>query len=168
MRKAGKKPTVAARSVRSKDRRDELLKAAAAVTEANRVPDLVKSFYEHGPCQAASRLAEVLEAADRRGEIRISDCARAAGHFVGMIRDNLHLQVVLGLRPAPSQREVHAAVDSAVEISLNGVCIVAEKPAVPRRGGRRAWESTADAVGGRPLNEVHGSVPLCLSVAGFR
>ncbi|MBR1245603.1 TetR/AcrR family transcriptional regulator [Bradyrhizobium sp. AUGA SZCCT0169] len=92
-----------------------------AVTEANRFPDLVKSFYEQGPGRATSRLAEVLEAANKRGEIRTDDCSRMAGHFVGMIRDNLHLQVVLGLRAAPSDREIQAAVGSAVEVFLNGV-----------------------------------------------
>ena len=92
-----------------------------AVTEANRFPDLVKSFYEQGPGRAASRLAEVLEAANRRGEIQTDNCLRVAGHFVGMIRDNLHLQVVLGLRAAPSDKEARAAVGSAVEIFLNGI-----------------------------------------------
>jgi AcrR family transcriptional regulator len=92
-----------------------------AVTEANRFPDLVKSFYEQGPGRATSRLAEVLEAANRKGEIRTGDCSRAAGHFVGMIRDNLHLQVVLGLRAAPSKKEMREAVGSAVEIFLDGV-----------------------------------------------
>lgn len=92
-----------------------------AVTEANRFPDLVKSFYEQGPGRATSRLAEVLEAAYKRGELRTDDCSRMAGHFVGMIRDNLHLQVVLGLRTAPSDKEAKAAVRSAVEVFLNGV-----------------------------------------------
>jgi AcrR family transcriptional regulator len=92
-----------------------------AVTEANRFPDLVKSFYEQGPGRATSRLAEVLEAANKRGEIRTNDCSRAADHLVGMIRDNLHLRVVLGLRKPPSAAEAQAAVDSAVEVFLNGV-----------------------------------------------
>ena len=92
-----------------------------AVTEANRFPDLVKSFYEQGPGRATSRLAEVLEVAKKRGEIRTDDCLRLAGHFVGMIRDNLHLQVVLGLRTAPSDEEAQEAVGSAVEVFLNGV-----------------------------------------------
>lgn len=92
-----------------------------AVTEANRFPDLVKSFYEQGPGRATSRLAEVLEVANKRGEIRTDDCLRLAGHFVGMIRDNLHLQVVLGLRAAPSDEEARQAVGSAVEVFLNGV-----------------------------------------------
>ena len=92
-----------------------------AVTEANRFPDLVKSFYEQGPGRSTSRLAEVLEAANKRGEIRADDCLRLAEHFVGMIRDNLHLQVVLGLRAAPSDEEAQAAVGSAVAVFLNGV-----------------------------------------------
>jgi AcrR family transcriptional regulator len=90
------------------------------VTEANRFPDLAKSFYEQGPGRATSRLAEVLEVAKERGEIRTNDCLRVAGHFVGMIRDNL-LQVVLGLRPPPSDEEAQEAVASAVEVFLNGV-----------------------------------------------
>jgi AcrR family transcriptional regulator len=92
-----------------------------AVTEAIRFPDLVRSFYEQGPGRAASQLAEVLELAKERGEIRTDDCLCAAGHFVGMIRDNLHLQVILGLRPPPSDKERQKAVESAVEIFLNGV-----------------------------------------------
>lgn len=92
-----------------------------AVTEANRFPDLVKSFYDQGPGRATTQLAEVLEIAKERGEIRADDCLRLAGHFVGMIRDNLHLQVILGLRSPPSDKEMKAAVASAVELFLNGV-----------------------------------------------
>ncbi|QRM33847.1 TetR/AcrR family transcriptional regulator [Microvirga sp. VF16] len=92
-----------------------------AVTEANRFPDLVKSFYEQGPGRATTQLAEVLEIAKKRGDIRADDCLRLAGHFVGMIRDNLHLQVILGLRRPPSDKEMRAAVASAVELFLNGV-----------------------------------------------
>jgi AcrR family transcriptional regulator len=92
-----------------------------AVTEANRFPDLVKSFYEQGPGRGTSRLAEVLEVANEREEIRAHDCHRLAGHFVSMIRDNLHLQVVLGLRPPPSDEEAQEVVASAVDVFLNGI-----------------------------------------------
>ena len=55
------------------------------------------------------------------GEIQVDDCLRVAGHFVGMIRGNLHLQVVLGLRPAPSDEEAQLVVASVVEVFLNGI-----------------------------------------------
>lgn len=91
------------------------------ITEAHRFPDLVRSFYDMGPARATARLAEVLKDARDRGEIRTDDCARAAGLFVGMVRDNLHLQVVLGLRPPPSKEETRQAVTSAVQVFLQGV-----------------------------------------------
>jgi AcrR family transcriptional regulator len=91
------------------------------VTEADRFPDLVRAFYADGPGRATARLAEVLEEARARGEIQVEDCERAAGHFVGMVRDNLHLQVVLGLRPPPTDQETRLIVASAVRLFLCGV-----------------------------------------------
>jgi AcrR family transcriptional regulator len=92
-----------------------------AVTEASRFPDLVRAFYDQGPGRTTLRLAEVLEAASVRGEIRSDDFMRLAGHFVGMIRDNLHLEVVLGLRAPPSDEEASEAVGSAVRVFLDGI-----------------------------------------------
>jgi AcrR family transcriptional regulator len=91
------------------------------LTEARRFPDLAKAFYEKGPGRAADRLAEVLEDAKASGDIHCDDCHAAADHFMGMLRDNLHLRVVLGLQPPPSPAEIEAAVASAVEIFLHGV-----------------------------------------------
>jgi AcrR family transcriptional regulator len=92
-----------------------------AITEANRFPDLVKTFYEQGPGRTTIRLAEILERAQARHEIGVGDCLRLADRFIGMIRDNLHLQVVLGLRPPPSEKEARDAVESAVDLFLNGI-----------------------------------------------
>lgn len=91
------------------------------ITEADRFPDLVRSFYEMGPARATARLAEVLQDASAKGEIRTDDCNRAAELFVGMVRDNLHLQVVLGLRLAPSTEETRQAIASAVQVFLQGI-----------------------------------------------
>ena len=91
------------------------------MTESSRFPDLAKAFYEKGPGRASDRLADVLEEASRRGEVRLEDCRWAADHFVGMFRDNLHLRVVLGLCPPPSPAEAETAVTSAVGIFLHGI-----------------------------------------------
>ncbi|MDR1490835.1 MAG: TetR/AcrR family transcriptional regulator C-terminal domain-containing protein [Desulfovibrio sp.] len=45
----------------------------------------------------------------------------AAGQFVGMLRDNVYLQVLLRLRPAPEQQERENIIESAVEIFLHGI-----------------------------------------------
>ncbi|MBR0823468.1 TetR/AcrR family transcriptional regulator [Bradyrhizobium liaoningense] len=91
------------------------------MTEAPRFPKLAKAFYDKGPGRASDRLADVLEDAKARGEIQIGDCHLAADHFVGMLRDNLHLRVILGLRPPPSAAEAEAAVASTVNIFLYGI-----------------------------------------------
>jgi AcrR family transcriptional regulator len=90
------------------------------VGEGSRFPDLAKVFFEAGPGQTSVNLARVLE--ERGGEwgIAAGDPKRLADHFLGMIRDDLHLQVVLGLRPPPTPDEARAAVDSAVRMFVSG------------------------------------------------
>ncbi|HET8727304.1 MAG TPA: TetR/AcrR family transcriptional regulator C-terminal domain-containing protein, partial [Alphaproteobacteria bacterium] len=93
----------------------------AGIAEGTRFPDLARAFFESGPGRASARLAEVLEEFRDRGEIEVTNCRRAAEHFIGMIRDDLHLQVLLGLRPPPDDAEVEETVDAAVRIFLDGV-----------------------------------------------
>ena len=54
------------------------------------------------------------------GELRIRNVRLAAEHFIGMLRDDLHLKVVLGLRPPPGPREIEETVRHAVDIFLDG------------------------------------------------
>jgi AcrR family transcriptional regulator len=91
------------------------------VTEAQRFPDLVRTVYERGPARATQRIAEVLETAVNAGKVRVDDCELAAAHLIGMLRGNLHLGVVLGLRPAPSEEEINIYVASIIDIFLNGL-----------------------------------------------
>jgi AcrR family transcriptional regulator len=90
------------------------------VAEGTRFPSLAHIFFEGGPGRAAARLAIVLEEFRAKGEIDIEDCGRAAQHFIGMLRDDLHLQVVLGLRPRPGQTEIEQSVRQATRIFLDG------------------------------------------------
>jgi AcrR family transcriptional regulator len=109
----------------------------AIITEAKRFPKLAEDFYDKGPGRAAARLAEFLQAAQAHGEICVSDPFQAADHFVGMIRDNLHLKVVLGLRPPPTQKEVEVTVISAVDIFLNGIRSTSTKRGLKISGSKQ-------------------------------
>jgi len=82
---------------------------------------LAKLVYEKGPGRAAAKLVEVLDVGVAKGEMRSVDTKLAADHFLGMIRDNLHLQVVLGLRRPPTEAEAERAVTSAVDLFLYGI-----------------------------------------------
>jgi AcrR family transcriptional regulator len=110
----------------------------AAVSEAQRFPDLARIFYERGPGRGESRLAELLEAANRKGESQIADCASAASHFIGMLRDNFHLRMLLGLACAPDSKQVEKAVNSAVDIFLFGISGSPQQSKIPPgRANRR-------------------------------
>jgi len=91
------------------------------MAEASRFPELAKAFYEKGPARTSDRLTSVLETARASGEIDVPDCRMAADHFVGMLRDNLHLRVLLGLQDPPEAKEAEAIVATVVSIFLKGV-----------------------------------------------
>lgn len=110
----------------------------ATVSEAQRFPDLARIFYERGPGRAESLLAEVLEAANQKGEARIADCTIAASHFIGMFRDNFHLRMLLGLTRAPDSKQVEKTVISAVDIFLFGISGSPKQSKIPPgRANRR-------------------------------
>jgi AcrR family transcriptional regulator len=100
------------------------------VAEGIRFPDLARAFFDGAPGRASEGLAAALERFARRGEIKCPHHRLAAEHFIGMLRDDLHLRVVLGLRPPPSQVEVDRAVREAVRIFLHGC-----QPALRSRKG---------------------------------
>lgn len=100
------------------------------VAEGVRFPELSQVFFENGPGRSAARLATVLEEFREKGELDIKDIARAAEHFIGMLRDDLHLKTVLGLRPPPGPAEIEASAQQATRIFLDGC---RPKHAAPKR-----------------------------------
>lgn len=93
----------------------------AVVTEAVRFPDLAREFFDKGPGRAAARLKDILDAAHARGDIRALDTRLAADNFIGMLRDNLHLELVLCLRPPPDAAEIDSRASAATSTFLSGI-----------------------------------------------
>ncbi|MDR3213167.1 MAG: TetR/AcrR family transcriptional regulator C-terminal domain-containing protein [Azoarcus sp.] len=83
-------------------------------------PERAKIFFERGPGKGAELLAQILERARRRGEIKVADSLAAANCFIGMARGNLYLEHVL-LREPPGEAEVEAHIRMVVDIFLEGV-----------------------------------------------
>lgn len=92
-----------------------------AMADGSRFPELAKVYFATGPQSAVAGLAVLLDAAKERGEISCPDTSTAASQFVGMLRDNLYLEVLFRLRPAPEQHEKEALIKSAVGIFLHGL-----------------------------------------------
>ena len=97
------------------------------IAEGVRFPALAKMFYESGPGMVVEQLTELLERRRRAKEIDVTDCRAAADHFVSMIRGNLLLEVLLGLRARPKPAELHAFVSRAVETFIHGVSVRAKR-----------------------------------------
>ncbi|XKM14573.1 TetR/AcrR family transcriptional regulator [Orbaceae bacterium ac157xtp] len=92
-----------------------------ALTDGVRFPKFAKIYFSSGPGCAADSLKELLDAAQKRGEIKCKDTLLSANQFIGMLRDNLYLQVLLKLRPSPKEQEIKILAQNAVDIFLLGV-----------------------------------------------
>ncbi|HEY9216230.1 MAG TPA: TetR/AcrR family transcriptional regulator [Ancylobacter sp.] len=93
----------------------------AVVSEASRLPELAASFYRTGPDRGAEWVAGLLKEAHARGEIHVDDAKSAAQQFIGILRGNLYMEIVLGLRKPLEPHEIDRAAISAVDLFLNGV-----------------------------------------------
>ncbi|PNG59912.1 hypothetical protein WDL1CHR_04477 [Variovorax sp. WDL1] len=91
-----------------------------AISECGRFSDAADALWTFGPARAIDRIREVLEDARRRGEVRIDDCSTAARQFVAMLRGDLHLEIIFGMRAAPSPGDIRNHVLSVVAVFLRG------------------------------------------------
>jgi AcrR family transcriptional regulator len=90
------------------------------VSESARMPGLAEVFLANGPRRAVSGLAQLLERYADAGTLKIDDPAEAAEHFIGMLRDDMFLEVLLGVRPPLGEKAWNARVARAVDIFLDG------------------------------------------------
>jgi AcrR family transcriptional regulator len=93
-----------------------------ALADGARFPEFAKVYFEAGPQRATENFAKLLDLAQNKGEIICQDNQIAASQFIGMLRDNVYLQVLLRLRPAPEQQEKENIIENAVKCFLHGIC----------------------------------------------
>lgn len=96
-----------------------------AVSESSRFGAAANAYWEEAPQRAIEAVRQVLQQAQLRGEIDIPDPAVAARQFVAMLRGDIHLEILFGLRKCPGPTEVHARVRSAVDLLLHGAVATA-------------------------------------------
>ena len=91
-----------------------------AVSESSRFGAAANAYWEYAPKRAIETARKVLVQAQLRGEVNIDDPAVAARQFVAMLRGDIHLEILFGLRSCPDPTEIHVRVTSAVDLLLNG------------------------------------------------
>lgn len=126
----------------------------AAVSEHGRFVEAADAFWTFGPERAVQRIRAVLLDASLGGDVRLDDCDAAARAFLSLLRSNLHLEVVFGLRPPPDLAEVREHVASVVDVFLRG----AWAPGSPARPARSTPPGAAGMAAHLLIQEVGASV----------
>ncbi|GFE82965.1 hypothetical protein GCM10011487_49650 [Steroidobacter agaridevorans] len=107
-----------------------------AISESSRFGAAADAYWEYAPERAIEAVRKVLEQAQLRGEINIEEPADAARQFFSMLRGDIHLQMLFGLRERPDPTEIHARVTSAVDLILNGALAAPSQYAYPQAARR--------------------------------
>jgi TetR/AcrR family transcriptional repressor of mexJK operon len=88
------------------------------VAEAPRFPELGRIFYDSGPTIMIDRIAIILRRATERGLLKVRDPRIAAVQFISLVRGELHLTRVLGLKKASKNPADY--IEASVDLFLAG------------------------------------------------
>jgi AcrR family transcriptional regulator len=92
----------------------------AAISIAERMPDVGRAFYERGPATTIKTMAAFLDRKVAQGELSIRDTRLAANQLLDLYQTSLVRPALFGLEPPPEEFEarVQAVVESAVDLFL--------------------------------------------------
>lgn len=82
--------------------------------ESSKTPEMGRLFYESGPLQGARLVADYLQIAVDRGELKIDNTLRAAHQLTSLIHGRMIKARLLNYLPVPSDEEIHEEVESAM------------------------------------------------------
>ena len=86
------------------------------VGEAQRFPEIGREFYESGPARVRQTLIKFLQKGVDQGKLKIDNVELAASQFPELCKAGLHLEMLLGLREAPTDAEIDHVIDGAVDV----------------------------------------------------
>lgn len=84
--------------------------------ESAKSPEIGRMFYESGPLRGAKLVAEFLQKAVDRGELRISDTLQAAHQFTSLIHGRMIKARLLNYLAVPSDEDIEGEVDAAMHV----------------------------------------------------
>ena len=93
-------------------------------------PEIPRRFYDAGPGRARRRLAEIVAAGVRAGELLVEDCDAAAEDLAGLWQGMIRVELTMGLSPAPdaAARRRRAERGVGLFMRLYGVRAAASLP----------------------------------------
>ncbi len=84
------------------------------ISEAGRAAHISKTFFQLGPKRATASIAQQLTLAQDRGILAVKDPDAAAAIFMGMLREDTHLALLLGVQVRPSAKQIETHVKECV------------------------------------------------------
>jgi hypothetical protein len=88
------------------------------LAEAERAPEIARTFYETGPARGAEIVALYLREQMEKGAVRRADPLRAAYQFLGLCNSHLWKARLCNYLPAPPADEIERDVKDAVRVFL--------------------------------------------------
>lgn len=88
------------------------------VAEADRFPEIGRTFYQSGPELARRRMKEYLQDAVARGEFEIDDCQLAADQFAELCKADLFPRLMFNVTDSVTEAEVARVIAGAVDMFL--------------------------------------------------
>jgi AcrR family transcriptional regulator len=88
------------------------------VAEAQRFPDLGRTFYDSGPKKWGRKISQYLDSPKARAALDIEDTALAADQLAQLCRADLMLKVLFGIEKDPPETEIDRIASEAVKTFL--------------------------------------------------
>jgi TetR/AcrR family transcriptional repressor of mexJK operon len=86
--------------------------------EAERFPELGRAFFETGPKCWVGSFEAYLRAQDEKGRLRVPNPEVAAKFLFSLLKDPLHLRMMLGVQAKVTDEEIEAHVKNVVDVFL--------------------------------------------------
>ncbi len=90
----------------------------AILAMAERMPEIADDFYDSGPRQCSSQLADYFRHQQAAGRLAMPDAELAAVQFLELAQATLSHPLMYGARERPSEAQIDTVVDSAVMVFL--------------------------------------------------
>jgi TetR/AcrR family transcriptional regulator, mexJK operon transcriptional repressor len=83
--------------------------------EVTRFPSLGEIFWQAGPERQRAQIEAFLQSASAAGMLSCRDARLAAEQFISLVRGEIQLRQLLRLEPEAGGRDIHTAVEGAVD-----------------------------------------------------
>jgi AcrR family transcriptional regulator len=95
---------------------DVLATTRLVISESDRYPEIAKLYYESGTQRLVRATAHFLDECNAKKLVNIPNTESAASYFLAMLKGQYYVRMILGIKPAPSQKNKDAHVRETVSL----------------------------------------------------